>query len=60
MVNDILDVMKQNNVEVDMPDINDRGMRRSGMTANPILLQKKYSRVMNTLQNNREFHWMHR
>ena len=46
MVNDILDVMKQNNVEVDMPDINDRGMRRSGMTANPILLQKKYSRVI--------------
>lgn len=46
MISDILDVMKQNNVEVDMPDINDRRMRRSGMTANPILLQKKYSRVI--------------
>lgn len=46
IVNDILDVMKQNSVKVDMPDINDRGMRRFGMTANPILLQKKYSRVI--------------
>lgn len=46
MVNDILDVMKQNNVEVDMLDVNDHKTKRSDMTANPILLQKKYSRVI--------------
>lgn len=46
IVNDLLDVMKQNSVEVDMPDINDHITRRSGMTANPILLQKKYNRVI--------------
>ena len=33
-------------MEVNMPDINDHRMRRSGMTANLILLQKKYARVV--------------
>ncbi len=28
------------------------------MTANPILLQKKYARVIDVLRNNRDFHWM--
>ncbi len=46
IVNDLLDVMKQNSVKVGLSDINDHITKRSGMTANPILLQKKYSRVI--------------
>ena len=46
IVNDLLDVMKENNVKVDMLDINLHERSRAGMTANPILLQKKYARVV--------------
>ena len=46
IVDDLLDVMKERNVEITHSNKNDQNEHSSAMTANPILLQKKYSRVI--------------
>ena len=46
IVDDLLDVMKERNVEITHSNKNDQNEHLSAMTANPILLQKKYSRVI--------------
>ena len=46
IVDDLLDVMKERNVEITHSNKNDQNEHSSAMTANPILLQKKYARVI--------------
>ena len=46
IVNDLLDVMKENNEKVDMLNINIHERNQAGMIASPILLQKKYARIV--------------
>ena len=46
IVDDLLDVMKERNVEITHSNKNDQNEHSSAMTANPILRQKKYSRVI--------------
>ena len=46
IVDDLLDVMKERNVEITHSNKNDQNEHSFAMTANPILLQKKYSRVI--------------
>ena len=46
IVDDLLDVMKERGVEVSTFILQTHMEKTSGMTANPILLQKKYSRVI--------------
>ena len=46
IVDDLIDVMKEKKVEVSACILQTHMEQMSGMTANPILLQKKYSRVI--------------
>lgn len=46
IVDDLLDVMKEREVDIHSGETGNFEEHRSGMTADPILLQKKYSRVI--------------
>jgi len=46
IVDDLLDVMKERGLEITPFNGNIQSKKSSAMTANPILLQKKYSRVI--------------
>ena len=46
IVDDLLDVMRERDVEISTFTSQTHMEKTSGMTANPILLQKKYSRVI--------------
>ena len=46
IVDDLLDVMKERGLEITPLNGNIQSKKSSAMTANPILLQKKYSRVI--------------
>lgn len=46
IVDDLIDVMKERGLEITLFNGNIQSKKSSAMTANPILLQKKYSRVI--------------
>lgn len=46
IADDLLDVMKERNVEISFPNGDVQREQSSAMTANPILLQKKYCRII--------------
>ena len=46
IVDDLLDVMKERGLEITPLNGNIQSKKSSAMTANPILLQKKYARVI--------------
>ena len=60
IVDDLLDMMKERNVDITHSNKNDQNEHSSAMTANPILLQKNIAVSSSVLQNSMDFHWMRR